>query len=315
GYFRPILAENGGWAIFNFTPRGKNHAYALWNLAKANPKEWWTQRLTVRDTNAISAAVLERERREMFELYKSDALYLQEYECAFDVPVSGAYYSEHMAEAQREGRICKVTHDPSLAVDTIWDLGVNDRTAIWFAQYVGTEVRLIDYLEGANRGMVDYIKDLKKKPYVYGTHIAPHDIKVREFSTGKSRLETAEKLGIEFDVAPKLSRADGIDAVRNVLSRCWFDEEKCANGISALQSYHKKWDDRRKTYLNEPEHDWSSNGADSFRMLAVWLQPDYHGQRVNRHGETTDDAPDKYERTRRTLVRGTGDMPDVAVLG
>lgn len=277
GYFRPILAENGGWAIFNFTPRGENHAYQLYELAKADPAKWFVSLLTVDDTGCIPKDVLEQEEREIVRLNGNNALYLQEYFCNFTVPIAGAYYAHNLMAAYRDARVGHVPHETRLSVDTWWDLGVNDRMAIWFTQSVGQELRVIDYMDGTGQGLPFYISRLKEKPYVYGRHTAPHDIEVRELSSGKSRKDTAQALGIKFEVAPKLPLMDGIDAVRGVFGKCWFDKDKCADGLSALKSYRKQYDEKRKTYLNTPYHDWSSNGADAFRYLAVSLDFRHRG--------------------------------------
>lgn len=268
GFLRQILAENGGWAIFIGTPRGENHFYDIYQFALKDPS-WFTQYLPVQDTQCIPQEVLDQERREIIQLYGNDALYQQEYECNFDVPISGAYYADQIQLAYAKGRVTTVPHEPTLTVDTYWDLGVNDRTAIWFTQAVGPELRLIDYYESTGQGLPHYIQTLQEKGYVYGMHIAPHDIEVRELTTGVSRKDTARKLGINFVVAPKLSIPDGIDAVRNIFSKCWFDKEKTREGLNALKSYRKLYDEKRKTYLNQPYHDWSSNAADAFRYLAI----------------------------------------------
>lgn len=276
-YFRPILAENGGWALFNFTPRGENHAFDIWNLAKADPKRWFTSILTVDDTKAVPPEILDQERREYIRLYGNDALYQQEYYCSFVVPISGAYYADNIQAAYADGRVGNVPHEPRLTVDTSWDLGINDRTSIWFTQSVGQELRFIDYFESSGQGLPFYIQALKERGYQYGKHTAPHDIEVRELTNGKSRRDTAAALGINFAVAPKLPIIDGIDAARGMFSKCWFDQNKCKQGLNALKSYRKQYDDKRKTYLNTPYHDWSSNGADAFRTLAVSLDFKHRG--------------------------------------
>jgi len=288
GYFRPILAENGGWAIFNLTPRGENHAYDLWELAKADPVNWFTSLLTVDDTKAIDQEVLAQEKREIIRLYGNEALYQQEYHCSFTVPISGAYYAANLAKAYAEGRVGKVPHEPRISVDTWWDLGINDRMAIWFTQSVGQETRIIDYMEGSGHGLPHYIGLIKEKPYVYGRHTAPHDIEVRELTNGKSRRETAENLGIRFDVAPKLGLMDGIDDVRSLFDKCWFDAEKARDGLNALKNYRKQYDEKRKTYMNHPYHDWSSNGADAMRTMAVSIDM--------KHKSAPASQPDKYAR-------------------
>lgn len=290
GYFRPILAENDGWAIFNFTPRGENHAYHIYELAKNDPAKWFCSLLTVEDTGAIPRDVLNEERKEIVRLDGNDALYQQEYFCNFSVPIAGAYYAENIMQAYRDGRVGNVPHEPRLTVDTWWDLGINDRMSIWFTQSVGQEVRVIDFYESTGQGLQHYIGKLQEKGYVYGKHTAPHDIEVRELTSGKSRRDTAAGLGIRFDVAPKLPIVDGIDAVRNLFSKVWFDQEKCKEGLNALKNYRKQYDEKRKTYLNQPYHDWSSNAADSFRTLATALDFKHRGLPAR--------APDKYLRHR-----------------
>lgn len=268
-FMRPILAENGGWAVFNYTPRGENHGYDLYQLAQSDPEHWFCQLLTVNDTKVIPQDVLDQERKEIIQKDGNDALYQQEYMCSFTVPIAGAYYAAHLMKAESEGRITNVPIETSLPVDTFWDLGVDDSTTIWFVQTAGQELRVIDYYENSGEGLAFYAKVLQDKNYLYGRHFAPHDIQVRELGSGKSRLETARGLGINFKVAPMLSIEDGIEAGRNILSKCWFDKTKCHRGLNALKSYHKEWDEKNKVYRSHPEHDWSSHGADAFRTFAV----------------------------------------------
>ena len=269
-YFRPILAENGGWAIFNFTPRGENHSYDLYQLAK-NDKNWFCQILTADDTGALSKEVLEQERTEIVKLHGNDALYQQEYFCNFTVPIAGAYYANQIMLMYQEGRVGNVPYEDRIPVDTWWDLGVNDNTSIWFSQTIGAEVRLIDYYQNVGEGFPHYAGKLKEKGYVYGSHNAPHDIVVKELGTGMTRLETAKKLGINFRIVPRVSLEDGIDSARSLFNKCWIDKSKCAIGINALKNYHKTYDDKKKTFLDYPYHDWTSNAADAYRYLAVGL--------------------------------------------
>lgn len=303
GYFRPILAENDGWAIFNFTPRGENHAYQLYELAKNDPENWFCELLTVNDTQAIRPETLTQEREEIVRLDGNDSLYQQEYFCNFTVPIAGAYYAEQISKAYRDGRIGHVEHEPRLTVDTWWDLGINDRQSIWFTQSVGQELRIIDFYENNGQGLAHYIGKLQEKGYVYGRHTAPHDIEVRELTSGKSRKDTAATLGIKFEVAPKLPIVDGIDNVRNLFPKSWFDADKCRDGLNALKNYRKQYDEKRKTYLNQPYHDWSSNAADAFRTLATALDFKHRGIPANQ--------PDKYARHSQKASQG----PAVAVLG
>jgi phage terminase large subunit len=267
-FVRPILAENGGWAIFNYTPRGKNHGYSLYEMARRSEK-WFTNKLTVDDTHAIDQDVLDNERSEMYQRTGNDALFLQEYYVSFDAPVEGAYYGHQMLQAEEDQRITGVPYDISTEVMTAWDLGIGDSTAIWFYQVVGREVHIIDYYENSGEGLPHYISVLKQKGYIYGRHYAPHDIQVRELSSGKTRREVARGLGITFDIAPNVAIEDGIEAARTLLPRCWFDSTKTSRGLDALRSYHKEFDDKLGTWKNQALHDWASHGADAFRYLAL----------------------------------------------
>lgn len=189
---------------------------------------------------------------------------------AFEASVEGAYYAEQIARAETDGRIGQVPYEPQLTVETWWDLGMDDDTAIWFIQKQGRTRRVIDYYANSGEGLPHYAKVLNERGYAYSRHIGPHDIKVRELGTGKSRLETAEGLGIRpLEVAPQLEIADGIEAARNLLARCWFDATKCADGLRALKNYRKDWDEDRGVWLPRPRHDWASHGADAFRTGAV----------------------------------------------
>jgi len=263
-YMRPILRENGGWAIFDYTPRGKNHGYALYQMARSNP-EWFAEVLTVDDTRALSPGDIDKERKEGM----SEELIQQEYYCSFEGVQFGAYYGKQLQQAEQDKRIGNVPYETELGVETWWDLGIGDSTSIWFTQSVGREVRIIDYYEASGEGFPHYAKVLQGKPYVYSQHHAPHDIEVRELGSGRSRREVAQSLGITFQVVPNISIEDGIEAARAILSRCWFDKNKCERGLNALASYHKDWDDRLKTWRSQPQHDWASHAADAFRYLAV----------------------------------------------
>ncbi len=266
---RPILAENKGWAIFIYTPRGKNHGYELYNLAvslQQSGSGWFAQLLTVNDTGVLTQEDINAERMAGM----SDELIQQEFYCSFDAGMVGAYYTAQLAKARLEGRICRVPVLDTVPVDTYWDLGVDDSMSIWFAQDVGREIHLIDYLEDSGEGLPYYAKKLADKGYLYGRHVGPHDIKVREIGTGKSRRETARSLGINFDVAKKPStKEDSIEAVRNIFGQCVFDSERCARGIDALENFKKEYNQKRKIFLSTPVHDWSSHGASAFETLAM----------------------------------------------
>jgi hypothetical protein len=197
-------------------------------------------------------------------------LYEQEFECSFQAAITGAYYGAIIERLEQEGKITDELYDENIDVETWWDLGMNDQTVIWFAQRHRNEIRLIDYYEASGEGLDHYAKVIQNKPYDYSTHIAPHDIKVRELGAfGKSRLESALELGINFTVAPKLSIEDGIEAVRKVLPNCFFDKNKCALGIEAMKAYQKRWDDKNQCFRNKPLHNFASHCADAFRTGIV----------------------------------------------
>jgi len=269
-YIRPILTENKGWALFASTPRGENHFYDLYEMAKNN-KDWFCQKLTIDDTRddlgnpIITKKQIDAERRDGM----SEEMILQEFYCNFSASAIGSYYGSQLRLAEQEGRIANVPHETGLPVETWWDLGMRHSTPIWFSQTIGKEIRLIDYYEASGEGLAHYAKILGDKPYVYKAHHAPHDIEVRELGTGKSRIEVARALGINFRLVPNLGFEDGIEAVRNIFSRCWFDKTKCAPGLKALKNYRKDYDDKRKVFRSYPVDDWCADSSDAFRYLAV----------------------------------------------
>lgn len=284
GFLLPIVQANKGFLWFNFTPRGDNHARVLYQ--QAIKRGWFVSFLTAKDAGVFSPAELEEIRQEYIALYGDDKLFNQEMMCSFDEPVQGSYYGDLIMRAESQGRLGSVSHRSELPVHTYWDLGVGDAMAIWFVQYVGDEIHLIDYHEDTGKGLDHYIKFIKEQPYVYGEHYAPHDIRVREMGSGLSRLEVARSLGLNFRIAPKLSIEDGINAVRTLMSRCHFDSKKCEVGIAALKNYHRKYNEELRVYDNKPLHDWSSNGADAFRYLAVSFKKHSNSGQVPR-----DDIP------------------------
>ncbi len=256
---RPALSDRPGRALIMGTPKGRNEFWKVYDEATRDP-EWMALSLPASATGILPASELDDARKRM-----TPEQFSQEYECSFDAAVLGSYYGRLLDEAQAAGRICRVSYDPAALVETWWDLGVGDSTAIWFVQRAASEVHVIDYYEMTGEGLPHYAKVLQSKPYVYRRHIAPHDIAVRELGTGRSRLETAEGLGIRFEVAPRLPVDDGINAVRMGLPRCWFDAERCKQGLEALRQYRKDYDDRLKTFRDKPRHDWTSHAADAFR--------------------------------------------------
>ena len=272
-FIRPILAENGGWALFLYTPRGPNHGQDLFDVA-SQADDWFCEKLSVDDTKAISREAIEAEKRAGM----APEMIQQEFYCSFDAPLVGAYFGQQMTEAQDEGRICSVPHDPAAPVETWWDLGIGDSTAIWFAQRVGRELHLIDYYETSGESLSHYASVLAQKAqpkssnglsYLYSEHMLPHDANARELGTGKTRVEVLETLGINPKVVALHRVEDGIEAARNMLSMCWFDAEKCKRGIDALRNYRKDWDEVHKVFRTKPLHDWASHGADALRTGAM----------------------------------------------
>ncbi len=265
---RPCIVDRKGKATFIGTPKGKNEFWEIFNSAKDDPN-WFTGFYKASETDILDQDELDEARRAM-----GDDRYEQEFECSFEAAIQGAYYAKEMKDATDGGRITRVPYDPAASVITAFDLGIGDSTAIWFAQYIGQEIHIIDYYENSGVGLDHYAKVLFDKGYHYEQHILPHDVQVKELGTGKSRLETLDALGIRnIEIAPKLGVDDGIQAARSMLARCWFDEENCGRGIEALRQYRRDFDEKLKSWRGRPLHDWTSHGADAFRYLAVGYKP------------------------------------------
>jgi hypothetical protein len=265
-FIRPILAENGGTALFIYTPRGENHGADTYRMAKTTDK-WFAELLTVDDTQAIDPQAIEDERAAGMP----DSMIKQEFYCSFAAGVTGAYYGDYLEDAEQQGRLSRVPWEPQLPVHTGWDLGMDDATAIWLAQQAGPEVRIIGYFENSGVGLEWYAKQLDKLPCVFGEHYLPHDVSVRELGSGASRRAMLGSLGIKATVLPRASLEDGINAVRNLLPTCWFDKVRCEQGLKALRNYRCEWNDKAGTFRASPVHDWSSHAADAFRSLAIGL--------------------------------------------
>ncbi len=263
-YIRPILAENGGWAVFIYTPRGRNHGYDLYKMANKDPN-WFCQVLDVDKTGAITQQAIEDERAAGM----AEEMIQQEFYCSFDASLVGSYYSEQMQMLMKQNRIMRVPWDPNVPVTTWWDLGIHDAMSVGFVQYVGQEIRAIDYAEHTGIGIPDMISMLRDKPYMYDRHIAPWDIKIRELGTGVSRQEVALRLGLRFDRARQIPVADGINAVRQMLPRMLFDATNCERWVEALKQYTKTYDSKTKMYSDKPLHNWTSHAADMTRTGAV----------------------------------------------
>jgi len=277
-YLRPILRENNGWAVFITTVRGKNHVFRMYEGAKDDP-DWFVQVLSAKDTGTLTEAQLSKERLEYQREYgpdDGDALFAQEYMCDWNAAIVGSYYGRMMRDVEEKGQITSVPYDPQALVHTSWDLGLSDDTVIWFFQVVGQEIHLIDYIQNSGQPLAWYAGEVHKKGYAYGEHILPHDAEAKELQTNRSRTDTLRGLNLNVRVlrasgAERVLVADGINAVRTVLPRCWFDKVKCAKGIDALKAYRREWSEEKKTFHDRPVHDWASHPADSFRYLALGL--------------------------------------------
>ena len=261
----PMLADRAGTLIRSGTPKGNGLLQAAYDRARITPG-YSSYLLDYTKTGVLSPDAIAVLRREM-----SEEEFAQELMCSWVSPNSGSYYGKLLQEADSEGRIASVPYDPLLRVTTAWDLGVHDSTVIWFAQITrGGQWRLIDYLEDSGAGLDHYARLLQAKPYQYAEHILPHDVEVRELGSGRSRRETLAALGLRpIRTLNADSVADGINATRMVLPKCWFDAEKCAAGIKALRGYRREWNESAQTWRSAPVHDHFSHGADAFRALAM----------------------------------------------
>ncbi len=269
---RPALSDREGAAVFLGTPAGHNHFFDLLEQAKSETAsgsdQWYHKVVKASESKLVKAEELEAAQAQM-----TPEQYEQEYECSFTAAIIGAYYAKLLVDAEDSGRVTRTPYDPAYPVHTAWDLGINDSTAIWFAQvFRGGAVNIIDYYESSGVGLDHYADILKQKDYHYGDHLAPHDIEVRELGSGKSRLETAYSLGIRFRVIPKMKVADGINAARLLIPKCCFDRDRCKDGLEMLRQYRQDWDDKRKVFRDHPRHDYTSHCADAFRYLAVGLE-------------------------------------------
>ena len=276
----PMLLANKGRALFLGTPKGKNALWKVWENARLHPDEWVNLMYKASETGILTKEDLELARRET-----SENEFEQEYECSFTAAVVGAYYGKVMEQLDEEGRITNVPYDPAVPVYTAWDLGYSDSTAIWFAQKVGQEIHIIDYYVGSGVGLDHYVKILREKGYVYADHLLPHDAAASELGTGTTRLETLRKLGIRGTVLPMTNVEDGINAVRVMLPKCWFDYKKTQQGLECLRLYQREWDEKAQDFRNKPLHDWTSHGADAFRYLAMGLENSVEHRRRKKLGK------------------------------
>lgn len=270
------LADHLGYCIWSGTIKGTDQLHATYQAGKDDP-DWFSLwqdvdvSLATEEGATITALMraLEDDRKLVLQGLMSQAEFDQEWYLSPEAAIKGAFYGDQMKALRHNGQICRVPYDPALPVDTDWDLGI-DAMAIWFSQATRSgEVRMIDYHEDIGGGLVESIKVLKAKPYVYGEHWAPHDIEVREISSGSTRKQAAAALGVNFRVTPKIAIEDGITAAQLMLPRCWFDEQKTARGLDCLRQYKRTFQARMNQFSPKPVHDWASHGADAFRGRAV----------------------------------------------
>ena len=276
-YLRPILAENGGWSAYIFTPRGRNHGLTTYQTAKDDPKSF-SQLLTVDETNVFSKEMLADELRNYVREYGQDhgtAMFRQEYYCSFDSAIMGSIYGVWIERMERADRIRPNLYDPELPVHTAWDLGFDDATAIWWWQITRNEPRLIDYYESNGHPITHYCEVIKDRAYNYGKHYVPHDAAHKLLAAGgRSIVQQAYEEGIQMFVIPATSQQNSIEAARKMLDLTHIDS-RCTEGIDALRAYQFEWDDDKKVFKRKPRHDWSSHAADAMEIIGrVWQNPE-----------------------------------------
>jgi hypothetical protein len=263
---RPALSDRKGRATFISSVNGRNEFCKLYESHRGEP-DWFTMNLRASESGLIEADELAALKADM-----SDDEYQQEYENDFSVAAKGSYYGKLMQEADNEGRIGPVPYDPGRECITGWDIGIGDSTAIWVTQVVGQQIRLVDYIEASGVGADWYARELRSKPYIYREHHLPHDAEHHEWGSGLGRLETLNKLGIKpVRIVPNMPIDDGINAVRRLLPRMWFDAKNCERGIEAIRGYSRDWDEKTQAFRPRPKHNWASHGADGLRYLALGL--------------------------------------------
>ena len=261
---RPALSDRKGFCYFIGTPAGmSNIFYELYQHALSDDK-WLAYTAKASETKVIDQEELDAAKAQM-----GDAKYKQEFECDWIANIEGAIYGDIIKNLEEKKQLTRVGYDPALVVNTAWDIGVDDSTAIIFFQQLGNQIMVIDYYENNREGLPHYVQMIKDKDYVYGEHFAPHDIEVTEFSSGKTRREVAYQLGVRFKILPKIPLEDGIHSLKMVLPKCWFDIESTKPLINALRHHHRKYNEKMKMFSNKPVKDWSSHACDSARYMAL----------------------------------------------
>lgn len=270
---QPILEQNGGWAMFIFTPKGRNHSFKLFTMAQSDPL-WFAQRLTIDQTKrdavgengepCVTPQQIEQMRKEGVPEWSIQ----QEYYCSFEGFLRGTIFGDLVDMARKEGRIGNFPHVSNLPVGVLMDIGRTDATALWFYQRVGQQIVFIDYFEDTLQGADYYARKMREKPYLISKVILPHDARVKGFTATESPEQFFRRMFRGVTVAPKLALQTGIDMTRRIFSKCYFDQTKCATGIDHLENYRRKYNEDLHDYSGEPIHDEHSHGADAFRMGA-----------------------------------------------
>ena len=262
---RPALADRQGWAMFIGTPKGQNHFKELRDRAEVEDN-WQLLEFKASETKLVLESELIAAKREMGE-----DKYNQEFECSFSASVEGSYYGQILNGLESEGRFHKIERDDLCKTFVAWDLGMGDSTSIWVAQVANHEVRLMDYIENHGQGLDWYVRELTNRGWHKAPQLLPHDVQVRELGTGKSRLEVLQEAGLDCTVVGRLGVDDGIQAVRRLLPRCYFNVPQVKQGLDCLRNYRREFDEKRQVFFDKPLHDWSSHGSDAFRYLAVGM--------------------------------------------
>jgi len=278
-YHKPILEENKGWALFISTPRGRNHMFEMARHAQTAPG-WFYERLTVDDTGAMDAQQQAEVLAEYSSLYGADigqAQYRQEFLCDFQAALLGAFYALEMAAVRSEERVrSDLVALPDRPVHRAWDIGMRDSTAIWFFQSAGAQLRVLDCYQSSGIGLEHYVGEIERRyaerGWLHGTDYVPHDAKVHEFGTGRTRVETMARLGLAPMLCPDAFLLDGINACRRMLPLCVF-HTRCEPGLAALEQYRREWDEEKKCFRASPLHDWCSDYADAARYMALAWKP------------------------------------------
>ena len=281
-FIRPILAENGGWAVFIYTSRGKNHGHDLYKMAKENPN-WFCELLDIEHTERAdgSPVITLEQYEEEIAAGMDRQLALQEFYCSFDAGLFGAYYTDQMKLA----KFGSYPWNPRKPVHTFWDIGLRDANAIWFGQEDGSAINIIDYMEGNNKFFADWVRECREKPYQYGVNSLPHDYFRRDYKTGASGISVSEDLNFPVERTPDISRQQGIDAVKMFLPRCRFntDSPDVARGVDALYNYRREYNDKLRVFMDRPLLDWAAHGADAMRYMAIAWPDHYSSIGIGKH--------------------------------